>query len=351
MREARLFATHARLYTYIIAALVFIAAFVACVSLGSVTIPFGSVALIIWDAILDTLAGRNVVNNAARSIIINVRLPRVLCVTLSGMALSLSGASIQGLLRNPLADGSTLGVSSGASLGAVVSIALGSSVAWLPAFSQVPMAIAFAFLSLLFVLSLAYKLDRSLETSTILLIGVIFSMCATSVVSLITVFAGDRVKTIVFWTMGSFAGSSYIHAAMLLAALTTCGGVLVSLTDELNALAISEENAASVGVSVRRVKIIIMVAVSTMIGVVVSIGGAIGFVGLVVPHMARLVTGANHRRLMPAATYIGGVFLMLVDLLARVVMRPLELPIGVITSIIGSALFVALFCQVRRKQC
>lgn len=282
------------------------------------------------------------------AIITYVRIPRVICAALMGASLSLCGAAMQGLLRNPLADGSTLGVSSGASLGAVIAIAFGVSIPGISLGGTVLMAMLFAFLSLVAILSLTYKLDYSLSTNTIILLGVIFAMFVNSIISLIVTFAGEKVKTIMFWTMGSLSGNSYANVLILLAALILFGALIFRFARELNAFAIGEDNARHVGVNVRRVKLIVLIAVSALIGVCVSIAGTIGFVGLVIPHMMRFITGPNHHRLLPASLFSGAIFLMLADLVSRVILRPLELPIGVVTSLIGSVVFVYIFYRSRK---
>ena len=257
---------------------------------------------------------------------------------------------MQGLLKNPLADGSTLGVSSGASLGAVISIAFGITLPGIPLAGTMSMAMLFAFLSLVIILGLAYRLDGSLSTGTIILIGVIYSMFVSSVLSLVITFAPDKVQSITFWTMGSLAGRGYVHVLVLLGALIVFGGVLFGCARELNAFAVGEDNARHIGVNVRRVKLTVMIAVSALIGVCVSVGGTIGFVGLVTPHMVRLITGPNHRRLLPASAFGGAIFLMLCDLLSRTLFDPRELPVGVVTSFIGSILFVVIFIRTRRGE-
>ena len=313
-----------------------------CICAGSVSIPLGDTL----TALLAALRGAEIPPDIAGSIILGIRLPRVLNVALVGASLSLCGAAMQGLLRNPLADGSTLGVSSGASLGAVIALAFGAPGS---AFGgTMLMAMAFAFLSLLLILSLAYTLDRSLSTNSIILIGVVFSMFASSVINLIISFAGDRVRPIAFWTMGSLSGTGYAHARILALALLVCGGVLLRCARELNAFAIGEDNARHIGVNVRRVKLIILIAVSAMIGICVSIGGTIGFVGLVTPHMARMIVGPNHQKLLPASLFSGAIFLLLADLAARTVLRPIELNIGVVTSLVGAVAFVAIFYRTRK---
>ena len=195
---------------YIIFALITLLTFVLCVGIGSVGVPPRETLRIVWNAIVGS-DSTGAVTSAATPIIISVRLPRVLCVALTGTALSICGAAMQGLLKNPLADGSTLGVSSGASLGAVVAIAFGLSIPSVPFVGTMVMAMIFAFLSIVVILTLAYRLDYSLSTNTIILIGVIYSMFVSSIMSLVITFAGERVKHIVFWTMGSLA--TPLHAS------------------------------------------------------------------------------------------------------------------------------------------
>ena len=317
-----------------------------CVCVGSVSIPLGETVSVLWSA----LTGAETAAGMSRNIILNVRLPRVLNVALTGAVLSLCGAAMQGLLRNPLADGSTLGVSSGASLGAVIALAFGVSIPGVEAGGVMLLAMVFAFLSLALILSMAYVLDRSLATNSIILIGVIFSMFASSVMSLIISFAGDKVRTITFWTMGSLSGTGYRQAGCLGAALLVCGGVILRFGRELNAFAIGEDHARHIGVNVRRVKLMILIAVSVLIGVCVSIGGTIGFVGLVMPHMARMVAGPNHCRLLPASMFAGAIFLLLADLAARTLLSPMELSIGVVTSLVGAVAFVIIFYRTRKAR-
>ena len=320
------------------------AALAVCVSLGSVNIPLHDTVTAIWNAALGLPAPKGV----SGPIIVSVRLPRVLSVALCGAALSLCGAAMQGLLRNPLADGSTMGVSSGAALGAMLALLTGFHLPGLPWGGTVVAAIIFAFLSMVLILSLVYALDRALSTQTIILIGVIFSMFVGSLMSLMIAFAGERVRSLTFWTLGSLSGSSYQNVALLFGALAVFGGALLLHARELNAFALGEENARHIGVHVKRVKLTVLVCVSALIGVCVSVGGTIGFVGLVVPHMARMAVGPNHRRLMPASLVGGAVFLLLADLVARMLLRPTELPIGVVTSLVGAVVFVIIFFRSRK---
>ena len=321
-----------------------LAAMALCVCVGSVNVPLKSTLTAIWNS----LAGKPVPEGVPKGIILSVRLPRVLCVALSGAALSLCGAAMQGLLRNPLADGSTLGVSAGASLGAVTALAFGVSIPGIPYGGTMGMAMLFAFGSLVMILSLAYALDKSFSTHAIILIGVIFSMFASALMSLIISFAGEKIKSITFWTMGSLSGSNYDYALILLTALILCGGVILSRAREMNAFAVGEDNARNVGVDVKSVKLTLLVSVSVLIGVCVSIGGTIGFVGLVTPHLSRMVAGPNHKKLLPASMFSGAIFLLLSDLIARTLLSPVELSVGVVTSLIGAFAFVIIFRATRK---
>lgn len=334
---------HLPLRTCFLMLLLTVAAICLCVCLGSVNIPLRN----IWKVLINAVTGATQEAGLSAPIILSVRLPRVLCVALTGAALSLSGAAMQGLLKNPLADGSTLGVSSGASLGAVISIAFGITFPALPFAGTTVMAILFAFLSLMLILGLAYKLDHSLATNTIILIGVIFSMFVSSIMNIVITFAADKVKHITFWTMGSLQGSTYLNAAVLASALAVGSVVLFCNAEELNAFAIGEDNAAHIGVNVRRVKLTVLITVSVLIGVAVSIGGSIAFVGLVTPHMVRMLFGPNHKKLLPLSLFSGAIFLMLADLAARILLNPLELPIGVVTSIVGAIVFIVIFFRSR----
>ncbi len=330
--------------TYALLAAGLLFAMILCVCVGSVRISFSDTVTAIWNAVW----GLPIPQNIAKNIILNVRLPRVLCVALAGAALSLCGAAMQGLLRNPLADGSTMGVSSGAALGAVIAMATGFTLPGSKYGGVMIAAMAFAFGALVLILSLAYALDRSLATSSIILIGVIFTMFISSIISLIITFASDHTRSLNFWTLGSFSGVNYDQARLLCFALMICGGIILRFSPELNAFAIGEDNARHIGVNVKRVKLVILIAVSMLIGVCVSISGTVSFVGLVMPHIARMLVEPNHKRLLPASLFSGAIFLLLADLTARTLLSPIELSIGVVTSMVGAVAFVMIFYRTRK---
>lgn len=316
-----------------------------CICLGSVPVRLSETIRTVFSAIFSSTPYRGTHAN----IILNIRLPRVFNTALCGASLSLCGAAMQGILRNPLADGSTLGVSSGASLGALLSIAFGIRIPFLGVEGTVPMAVFFAFCSLLLIMFLTYSLDRTLSTNSIILIGVIYSMFVSSVLTLIVSFSGEKLRSITFWTMGSLSGTDFGHTRLLLCALIVCGIPILRCATELNAFSMGEFNARHIGVNVKRIKLIVMIFVSILIGVCVSVSGTIGFVGLVTPHMTRLIVGPDHKQLLPASLFSGAVFLLLSDLVARTVLSPIELSVGVVTSLIGAVSFLFIFRRSGRK--
>ena len=324
---------------YLLFIVVFVVTLTLCVMLGSVSIPLLETIQIIIQSLSSALFQTEPPTGANATIIISTRVPRVLCAALVGAALSISGCAMQGLLKNPLADGTTLG--------AVIAISFGLSFSALPLAGTMVMASSFAFLSLLVILTLAYRLDRSLSTDTIILIGIIFGMFMSAIISVLLYFAGEQASRILFWTMGSLSGKDYVHVLLITAILAIFSTMLLLLRRELNAFAIGEDNARHIGINVKRVKLLVLVAVSALVGTCVSVGGIIGFVGLVTPHMVRRLTGPNHARLLPASLFGGAVFLMLSDLVARTIFNPLELPIGVVTSLVGATLFIYIFFKTR----
>lgn len=337
---------HFRLWEYLVFGAVTAAVMLLCICVGSVRLNVPEIFRVLFARI----AGRQIEGASRTATILAIRVPRVLCVALEGASLSLAGAAMQGLLRNPLADGSTLGVSSGASLGACLSIAFGITIPGIPFSGTMVMAVLFAFLSLLIILTLAYRLDYSLATNTIILIGVIYSMFVSSIMNIIVTFASDRLHSITFWTMGSLASATYEKALLLALTLLIAGGELFFHATELNAFAVGEDNARDIGVNVRRTKLLVLIMVSVLVGVCVSVGGSIAFVGLVTPHMVRMIVGPDHKRLLPASLFGGAVFLLLSDLVARVLLNPVELPIGVVTSLVGAVVFVFIFYQTRKDR-
>lgn len=328
---------------YLILTVLLLLTILLCVLVGSVQVPLAD----FWQSFQNLLGGGEL-DSQYDQIIYRIRLPRVLTTAVVGAMFSLSGAIMQGLLKNPLADGSTLGISSGASLGAALAIVSGFQIDFLPFSGTALLSSLFAFLSLIIILSLAYRLDRQLSNTTVVLMGIIYSMLTSSLLSLMMVFFNEKVNNIIFWTMGSLAASSYESFFFILVVFLIFGGISLTQMRELNAFSTGEAQARNLGVDVAKVRLLLFVCISFLIGNAVAVAGNIAFVGLIIPHMARGLVGPNFQKLLPVTIYLGSIFLLLADLVARTAFQPVELPIGIITSIIGTLFFVFIYMRNRR---
>lgn len=322
-------------------------AFFLAVSLGSVSIRMSDTIRIVFGKIFGTLKDGEIESKYIA--IIMSRLPRVILAALTGASLSISGVSMQGLLRNPLAESSTLGVSAFAALGAVVALMAGISIPFMPSLGIALVSIVFAYISFLLILSISYRIDKSLSTNTLILTGIIMSMFAGSIISFIVTFSREKLRSIVFWTMGSFSGKGWEHVLLILPFFIFASTVLMRYSRELNAFALGEDNARYIGVDTKKVKLIVLTMVSILVGVSVSVSGSIAFVGLVIPHITRMIVGPNHRRLLPFSIISGMVFMIITDLISRTILSPIELPVGVVTSLIGSIIFIYIFNKTKKK--
>ncbi|NMH74605.1 iron ABC transporter permease [Bacillus sp. RO2] len=281
-------------------------------------------------------------------IIWHIRFPRVLLAMFVGASLAIAGAAFQGLLRNPLADPYTIGVSSGAALGAVAVLFFNISIIGLGSFTLPVVAILSGLLCLLLVFGLVKLSNRGLAIETIILAGIIVSAFISSIISLI-IALGDKesMTQIIYWLYGSVGMRSWGHVQLIFP-FTMAGSILLIMHyRELNAMALGEEAADHIGVNVKRGKVLILFGASLLTGSAVAVSGSIGFVGLVIPHLVRLMIGPNHRYVLPLSMLIGGGFLVFADLFARTIIAPKELPIGVITALIGAPVFAGLLIKER----
>ena len=314
---------------------------------SSVTVPVPTILHIILDKTLHMGWLSDVAKNE-EMIIWNIRLPRVLLAFCIGASLALAGAAFQGLLRNPLADPYTIGVSSGASLGAVLVLFFQVSIVGLGSFTLPIVAILFGLISLLIVFGLVRLSSKSLAIETIILAGIIVSAFIGALVSLIISLSDRESMTqIIYWLYGSVGMRGWSHIQLIFPFMLIGSFILIYHYRELNALALGEDAADHIGVDVKKGKTFILIGASLLTGAAVAVSGSIGFVGLVIPHLVRLVTGPNHRHVLPLSLLIGGAFLILADLMARTIIAPKELPIGVITAMIGAPVFALLLIRER----
>lgn len=285
---------------------------------------------------------------AAVTIVRELRLPRAILAALVGGALALAGAAFQALLRNPLAEPYILGVSSGAAVGAVAWIAAGGLA--LSRLGLPVAALAGALLAIALVLAIGTRVDRRLDVRVLLLAGVVAGSFFNACILLLLAFQeADAFRSAMFWMMGSLAGATWRAVGFLAVAVAIGGAALLALARAFNALAVGEETAAFLGVPVDRVRRAAYLIASSLAAGSVIVAGGIGFVGLVIPHAVRIVWGGEHRFLLPAAFLAGAAFLPLADLLARVLVAPNELPLGVVTAFIGVPFFVALLRRQARS--
>jgi iron complex transport system permease protein len=271
-------------------------------------------------------------------ILLKIRLPRILLAALVGFTLSLGGVVFQALLRNPLADPFILGVSSGSALGAISGIVLGFGFSL-----GIPlMSFGGALLTVILVLLLGTR-TMGLESSTILLTGVIVNAFFTAVIMFFVSISSDaRLHTMLFWLYGDLSQSRFTQSMVLAPVILLASAILYGFARDLNIITSGEEVALQLGVDVDRTKKVCLVLVSLITGLVVSFSGLIGFVGLMVPHLVRMAFGSDHRLLIPVSCLGGAIFLVASDALARTLISPSELPVGVITAFMGAPFFITL---------
>jgi len=278
------------------------------------------------------------------TIIWQIRFPRVLLATLVGAALSLGGLVFQALLRNPLAEPYILGISGGSAIGAIIGILIGLSR--FPGVSLMAFAGSIAILLLILFMSSGQTI---LKKDVLLLSGVMVNaFCAAVIMFLVSMTQDSRLHNIIFWLMGDLSMVDIGHVGILAAILCPCFIIIFWFSNSMNLLLMGKEMAQTMGVNIKTVTVILLVATSFMVSATVSYCGLVGFVGLVVPHLLRLFFGPDHRVLVPACVLGGGAYLVFCDVLARVLPQQGEMPAGVITAMIGAPLFIFLLKKTRR---
>ncbi|WP_447921491.1 FecCD family ABC transporter permease [Achromobacter aegrifaciens] len=310
-------------------------AVVAATANGAVDIPLRELPSLLW--------GTPTPENALwRNVLIDIRLPRVLFALVAGAGLAVSGAAMQALFRNPLAEPGLIGISAGGALGAVAAIVLTSGGFWITAPA--------AFVGSLLATLCAYAVGRRVPgVAGLLLAGVAITAMAFSLIGLFTFVATDaQLRDLTFWNMGSLGGANWKVLAFLGPWVLLVSLWLMSQWRVMNALLLGEREAQHLGYTLKRVRARLVLASALIVGPLVAATGTIVFVGLVVPHLVRMTLGANHRWLLPATVLAGGLALILADWLARTVVVPAELPIGLVTGLVGGPFFLWLLARGRR---
>jgi iron complex transport system permease protein len=298
-------------------------------------------------ALWDLLTGRQAAPNA-KIIFFDIRLPRALFAYLAGGALAVAGACLQGMFKNPMADSYILGVSSGAGFGAALAISLGLGLS--PLLGNFAIAI-FAFLGALISVLTVYALSRYrgvLSTVSLILSGIAVSALLSAFVYLIMIMNRDKMEHIIMWTMGSFTSASWDKLQISAPVIVVCSILCMLFSRDLNIMLQGDEEASHLGVDTRRVRSTLLILTTLLSSAVVSFCGIIGFVGLMAPHTLRLIIGPDHKKLLPYSFLGGGVFLLLCDTLARVILAMQEMPVGVITAAFGAPYFIYLMRRNRK---
>lgn len=318
---------------------------VAALSINSGYMPFET------KEILVTVGGKIFgwvidLDDSRVSVLWDVRLPRVTTAILAGAALGLSGAVYQGLLLNPLADPYTLGVSSGAACGAAIIIGLslympGITILATP-WALTGGAFIMASLTLALVIALARDEQKFLSPTNLILAGVIMSAILSAAISFIKYMAGEQVSSLIFWLLGSFQARTWADAGLVLVFFTPAFFVSLWSAVDLNIMTLGVRSAETLGVNTRRVRLQLLAAASLAAAAAVSVAGIIGFVGLIVPHLVRMVTGPDHRSLLPLSALGGAVLMLAADTTVRVIL-PGEIPVGVLTALLAGPIFLVIF--------
>ncbi len=320
-----------------------------CISLksGVVDVSYAD----IWRAL--TSSGHDSHVTRLQTIVFDIRLPRTLLALSVGVILALSGAIMQGLFRNPLADPSLIGVSSGASVGASVAIVLTGGAIQMSGSLGLSLVMTGAFLGGLSATAIVYRLATSefgTSVTTMLLAGIAITAIAGAINGLLAYFASDSLlRQMSVWQMGNLSTANWYRLIPVVGVMVLLVGLAPRFSRALNALLLGESEARHLGIAVQRVKQQLILITALAIGIAVSVSGLIGFVGLVVPHFVRLLIGPDHRWLLPASALGGGLLLVVADTLARTAASPAELPIGVLTALVGAPWFIVLLIQQRRS--
>jgi iron complex transport system permease protein len=281
-------------------------------------------------------------------IVLNLRLPRIILSALVGAALSVVGAALQGMFKNPMADPYVMGISSGASLGAAIAIVAGMEYTFL----GIGFITMFAFVGSIMTIVCIYNIARvgnKIPSTTLLLAGIAINFMLLSMVSVIMVFNRNQVEKIVFWVMGSVSAASWNQIAFLFPMVLIGIMIILVFSRDLNLMSMGEETAKSLGTEVEKVKKILIVICSLLVAASVSVSGAIGFVGLIIPHAIRLLSGSDHRSLLPFSAVGGAMFMVICDTISRSAAAPMEIPVGAVTSILGSPYFIYLLYKNKKK--
>jgi iron complex transport system permease protein len=293
------------------------------------------------QAVIDILSGKsNVWPETYETIILNIRLPRIILAVLVGCALAVSGTTMQGLFKNPMADPFIIGLAPGAAVGAAISIILGISVT-LSLYST-PLFAAIGAILTVFAVYFIAKSSGKVKVETLLLTGIAVGSFLTAVMSFMMYMAGQQFRFLYFWLLGGLYRANWENVAISFSVILIGSIIIQFFARDLNAIILGEEPATHLGIDVESVKKILLIFSSLVAGIAVAFTGIIGFVGLIIPHIMRLLVGPDHRILIPTSAFSGSIFLVWADTVARTILAPTEIPVGIITALCGAPFFIYL---------
>lgn len=336
---------------FVLLIFVLLVVMVFAVTVGAANISFSTAISILMSRLplIGKMVSSDHIDNTHAIIVLNLRLPRIIVAALVGAGLSIVGAVFQSIFRNPMADPYVLGISSGASAGAALAIAAGAEYLFM-GFGIVTVSSFIGALFSIFIVYSVAKVGTKVPTTTLLLSGIAMNFLLSSAVSLIMFFNRNRLDKIVFWMMGSFAASDIKRIILLSPLIIIASLFIYSFSRDLNIISTGEDIARSLGIEVEKSKKMLIALCSVLVACCVAVSGVIGFAGLIIPHIARIMFGSDNRVLLPFSMVTGAIFMVVCDTIARIVIPPVEIPVGAITSIFGAPYFIILLQKYKRKE-
>ena len=318
------------------------------IGLGSVNIPASDIISVILNKLFNVSLPQSIEPSMV-SILWEIRIPRAFTAFFVGAALSVSGAVIQSVLQNPLASSYTLGVSSGASLGAAIVIVSGITSSVFGFFLLPVAGFTTGLLTVFLVIAISGRLDHNMANHTIILFGMVFSLFVNAILTLISVLSSEHMQRLILWQMGSFSGRRWIHVSILSLCAVLGTLVIVFFVRELDIMTFGDEGAMSIGVETKKTKIVLLIIATFLTGAAVCFSGIIGFVDLTIPHITRRIFGSRHKYVIPMSFVLGGAFMSFADMLSRTLLSPREIPVGAITALVGAPFFAYVYFRGKRS--
>lgn len=331
--------------------------FVLLIGVASISLKLGAYSFedsSLWQIFKNELSGNGLVSEMDHYVLFNVRLPRIVMAILMGSAFAVSGTCLQGMFKNPLATPNLIGVTSGASLFAAIGIVLGGYFrSYLPDVLNYSLISIMAFIGAILTMTFVYRMSttrRKTNVVVMLLAGVAISALAGAVTGFLTYLTDDeQLRDLTFWTLGSLGGATWLKNGILVIVIFFSYILLLNKGKALNAMMLGEEDATHLGIPVEKVKKRIIILTALMVGTCVAFAGAIGFVGLIVPYILRLIFKSNYNIILPLSAVVGSILLLIADTISRTIVAPSEMPIGILTAFLGAPIFIAILIRFKKN--